>query len=79
MGGENEWFILSESNIYGNLLVAFYLRLPVIRKDTIFVLKYQNILVGQHLLNYKDIFVGTPIYIKVCSDHCCLFYIYACH
>ena len=32
------------------------------RKYTIFGVKYQNIFVGRHPLNYKEMFVGTPIY-----------------
>ena len=34
------------------------------RKDTSFGVKYQNILVEFHLLNYEDMFVVTPIYIR---------------
>ena len=34
------------------------------RKDTIFGVIYQNILVIWPLLNYEDIFVVTPIYIR---------------
>ena len=34
------------------------------RKDTIFGVKYQNILLSIKILNYKDIFVETPIYIR---------------
>ena len=49
------------------------------RKDTSFGVKYQNILVTRHLLNYEDISVGTPIYIKVCCDIYRPFYIYAFH
>ena len=33
-------------------------------KDTRFVLKHQNLLVGWHLLNYEEMFVETPIYIR---------------
>ena len=33
-------------------------------KDTHFGVKYQNILVGRHLINYEEIFVGTPINIR---------------
>ena len=33
-------------------------------KYTSFGVKYQNILVTRHLINYKEIFVGTPIYIE---------------
>ena len=55
---------LSEGNISGNVLVAFYQQLPIGGKDTSFGVKYQNILVIWHLLNYKEMFVGTPIYIR---------------
>ena len=34
------------------------------RKDTSFVVKYQNLLVVCHLLNYEDMFVETIMYIK---------------
>ena len=53
-----------EGNSYINVLVVFYLQLPMGRKDTVFGVKYQNILVGWHLLNYKEMFVGTPVYIR---------------
>ena len=33
------------------------------RNETIFGVKYQNILVTSHLLNYKEMFVGIPVYI----------------
>ena len=36
----------------------------MVRKDTGFGVKYQNILVTRHLLNYEDFFVVTPIYIR---------------
>ena len=35
-----------------------------LQKDTIFGVKYQNNLVILHLLNYKEMFVVTPIYIR---------------
>ena len=34
------------------------------RKDTTFGMKYKNILVGQHILNYKEMFVITLIYVS---------------
>ena len=34
------------------------------RKDTCFGEKYQNILVTRHIINYKEMFAGTPIYIS---------------
>ena len=34
------------------------------RKYTIFGVKYQKLLVGWHLINYKDMFVDIPIYIR---------------
>ena len=33
-------------------------------KDTSFGVKYQNILVGRHIINYEKMFMGTPIYIR---------------
>ena len=43
------------------------------RKDTRFGLKYQNIFVRRHVLNYKHIFVGTPIYISYVVIYIVLF------
>ena len=54
-------------------LVVFYQQL----KDTIFGVNYQNILVIWNLLNYEEMFVGKPIYTKVCCDLYRNFYIYA--
>ena len=34
------------------------------RKNTSFGVKYQNILVKRQLLNYKEMFAVTPIYIR---------------
>ena len=34
------------------------------RKDTRFVVKYQKLIVGGHILNYEDMFVVTLINIK---------------
>ena len=34
------------------------------RKETSFGVRYQNILVGWHLINYEEMFGGTPIYIR---------------
>ena len=34
------------------------------RKDTTVGVKYQKSLVGQNLLNYEEMFVVTPIYIR---------------
>ena len=64
MGKGNCQFVLSKGKSSENLLFAFYRNLPVGIKDTRFGLKYQNILVGWNLLNYKEIFVETPIYIS---------------
>ena len=33
-------------------------------KDTSFGVRYQKLLVGWHLLNYEEMFVETPIYIR---------------
>ena len=46
---------------YGNVFFVLYSQLPMERKDTIFGVKYQNIFVGQHLLNYEEMFVVIPI------------------
>ena len=56
--------VLLEGMSYGNSLVEFYQQLPVGRKDQNFGVKYRNILVTRHLLNYKEMFVGTLIYIR---------------
>ena len=42
-------------------------------KDTSFGVKYQNILVTRHLLNYKETFVGTPIYVRYVVIYIVLF------
>ena len=47
-----------------NILVVFYWKLHMGKKDTIFGVKYQNILLSIKILNYKDNFVETPIYIR---------------
>ena len=54
----------SKVNSSGNVLVEFYCKLPMLRKDKNFSVKYQKLLVVCHLLNYEDIFVETPIYIR---------------
>ena len=36
----------------------------MVRNDTSFGVKYQNLLVGCHLQNNEDTFMGTPIYIR---------------
>ena len=64
MGAVNGHSVLSTGKSYGNTLVEFYRQLPIGTKDTSFGVKYQNILVRWHLLNYKEMFVGTPIYIR---------------
>ena len=64
LGERNGYCVLLEGKSYGNLFVDFYRKLLMGRKDKIFGVKYQNILVRRHLLNYKDMFVGTPIYIR---------------
>ena len=46
------------------MLVAFYRQLHMGRKYTILGVKYQELLIRSHELNYKDIFVGTQIYIR---------------
>ena len=36
----------------------------MVRNDTSFGVKYQKFLVGWHLLNYEEMFVEAPIYIR---------------
>ena len=79
MGEGNVWPVPSKVKIYGNILVAFYWQLSMGRKDTSFGVKYQRLFVGWYLLNYEEMFMETPIYIKVCCAHYRNFYIYACH
>ena len=64
MGEGNRYFVLSEGKSYGNVLVAFFRQLPMGRKYKIFGVKYQNLLVESHLLNYEEVSMVTPIYIK---------------
>ena len=52
MGEGSGLFVLSKVKSSGNVLVAFYRKLSLERKDTRFEVKYQNVLVVQHLLNY---------------------------
>ena len=33
-------------------------------KDTIFGVRYQKLIVGWNLINHKEMFVETPIYIR---------------
>ena len=79
MGEINGYFFLSKGKSSINALVTFYRKLPMVRKDTSFGVIYQKLLVGWQLLNYEEMFVETPIYIKVCFDHYRPFYRYACH
>ena len=64
MGEGNNYFVLSEVKSSGNLLFAFYRKLPMGRKDTGFGVKQQKLLVGWHLLKYEYMVVETPIYIR---------------
>ena len=73
MGEGNCWFLLSKGKSYVNELVAICRKLPMGRKDTSFVVKYQKFLVGWHLLNYKEIFVETLIYIRYVVIHIVIF------
>ena len=52
MGEGSGLFVLSKVKSSGNVLVAFYRKLTLGIKDTRFGVKYQNVLVVQHLLNY---------------------------
>ena len=61
MGEGSRLFVLSKVNSSGDLLVTFYQKLPLGRKDTRFGVKYQNIIVGRHLQNYGEMLVETPI------------------
>ena len=56
-GGKKRLVVRLEGKSYGNVLVAFYQQLPMGRKVTIFGVKYQNVLVRSHQLNYKQMFV----------------------
>ena len=64
VGEGNGWFVLTEGKSSVNVLVVFYRKLPMGGKYTSFGFKYQNILVRWNLLNHKDIFVVTPVYIR---------------
>ena len=46
------------------MLVAFYQQLLMGIKYTSFGVKHQKLPVGWYLLNYKEMFVETPIYIR---------------
>ena len=45
-------------------MVVFYRQLPLGRKDISFGVRYQNILVRWHLLNYEEMLAETQIYIR---------------
>ena len=80
MNGGGKWLVHPlKGKSSGNVLVVFYMQLPMVRKYTSFGVNYQNILVSMKILNYEEMFVETPIYIKVCCAHYRHFYIYACH
>ena len=64
MGEGSGLSVLSEGKSSRNVLVALYWQLYMGRNDTSVGVKYQNIYLGQNLLNYKYMFVETPIYIK---------------
>ena len=51
MGEGSSLFVLSKVNGYGNVLVAFYRKLTLGRKDTRCGVKYQNVLVVRNLIN----------------------------
>ena len=60
----NGFFVLSKVKSYVNILVEFYRNLPMGRKDTIFGVIYQKLLVVWHLLNYEYMFAEPPIHIR---------------
>ena len=79
MGDGNSEFILSKGTSSENVLLDFYQNLPIGRKDTLFGVIWKKLLVGWHLLNYEEMFRGNTDLYKVCCNHYCHFYIYACH
>ena len=66
MGEGNGYFVLSKRKSSGNVLVVFYCQLPIVRNDTIFGVKYQNLLVRCKL--QRDVHGNTYLY-KVCCAH----------
>ena len=64
MGEGNGKFVLSKGKSSGNVLVVFYRKLTMGRKDIGFGMKYQNLLVSMKMQNYEEMFVETPIYIR---------------
>ena len=74
MGKGSGYLFLSEGNSSGNVLVAFYWKLPMERKGTSFGVKYKNVLVGQHLLKLQTYVCGNTDLYKVCCDHYHHFY-----
>ena len=64
MGEGNGLFVISKKNGSVNVLVLFYRQLPMGGKETSIEVKFQKLPVGWHLLNYENMFVETPIYIR---------------
>ena len=64
VGEGNGQFVLSKGKSSGNVLVALYRQSPMGRKKASFGAIYQKLFLEWHLLNYKDMFVETPIYIR---------------
>ena len=62
-----------KNNISGNILVAFYQKLPMEIKGTSFGVNHKNILVTRQLLNYEDMFVVSSIYIMYVVIYIILF------
>ena len=61
LGRRNGKFFLLEEMSYVNVLGAFYQRLHMGGKDTIFGGKLKNMLVRRHEQNYTEIFVVIHI------------------
>ena len=64
MGEGNGKLKSSKGKSSGNVLVLFYRQLPMGRKDTIFGVKYPNVLVSMTIRHYEDMFVEPTIYIR---------------
>ena len=64
MGGGDGQLNLSKGKSSGNVLVVFYRQLHIGRKDASFGLKYPIVLISMKILNYEEMFMEPPIYIK---------------
>ena len=74
-GRETDSWSFQKSRVLEMYWLCSIGKLPMGIKDASFGLRYQNILLTRHLLNYKEMFVGTLIYISYVVISIILLYI----